>query len=41
MITVNQNQEKTYTPLTPSSVIFDELKKLEEKESELMSRILG
>lgn len=30
-----------YTPLTPSSVIFDELKKLEEKESELMSRILG
>ena len=30
-----------YTPLTPSSAIFDELKKLEEKESELMSKILG
>lgn len=30
-----------YTPLTPSSVIFDELKKLEERESELMSKILG
>lgn len=30
-----------YTPLTVSSVIFDELKKLEERESELMSKILG
>ena len=30
-----------YTPLTASSVIFDELKKLEERESELMSKILG
>ena len=30
-----------YTPLTASSVIFDELKKLEERESDLMSRILG
>lgn len=30
-----------YTPLTPSSVVFDGLKKLEERESELMSKILG
>lgn len=30
-----------YTPLTPSSVIFEELKKLEERESELLSKILG
>ena len=30
-----------YTPLTPSSVIFAELKKLEERESELLSKILG
>ena len=30
-----------YTPLTPSSVIFAELKELEERESELLSKILG
>lgn len=29
-----------YTPLAPSSVIFDELKELEKRESDLMSRLL-